>query len=71
MKQYKEIDFKGLSSERTIWKNEFGEYHREDGPAEIWKDGHKRWWLNDVEYYEKDYNQELYNRNLKKLNETN
>lgn len=25
-----------------------GKLHREDGPAVIFSDGHKEWWLNDV-----------------------
>jgi hypothetical protein len=28
------------------WKNEVGEYHREDGPAREFTDGYKSWWMN-------------------------
>jgi len=27
-----------------------GKYHREDGPAKIWNDGFKEWWLDHVCY---------------------
>lgn len=33
-----------------IWTNEKGEYHREDGPAIIFKNGYKSWWLNDLRH---------------------
>jgi hypothetical protein len=29
-----------------FWKNEQGEYHREDGPAIEHADGYKAWWRN-------------------------
>ena len=28
------------------WYNEFGSYHREDGPAVIWKNGNTQWYFN-------------------------
>jgi hypothetical protein len=31
----------------TFWRNEKGEYHREDGPAIEWATGDKYWYLND------------------------
>lgn len=31
----------------TRWYNEFGELHREDGPAVEWDDGRKEWFQND------------------------
>ncbi len=30
-----------------IWKNEKGELHREDGPAVIFPNGRKEWYIND------------------------
>lgn len=71
MKVNKRTLFKGTGREITVWKNEKGEAHREDGPARIWKDGHKEWWLNGYPYNEKDYKHRMYKRNLIKLNETN
>ena len=28
-----------------IWKNSKGEFHRKKGPAIIWPDGHKEWYI--------------------------
>ncbi len=43
MKTYKVIvDEKG----DIRWYNEYGQYHREDGPAVEWKDGNKWWYIN-------------------------
>ena len=28
------------------WENSKGEYHREDGPAVIWGNGNKTWYIN-------------------------
>jgi hypothetical protein len=28
------------------WKNENGQYHRDDGPAIIYSSGRKEWWKN-------------------------
>jgi len=28
----------------------YRKYHREDGPAIMWEDGTKSWYLNDIEY---------------------
>jgi hypothetical protein len=30
----------------TSWFNEYGQRHREDGPAIEWSDGHKEWYRN-------------------------
>jgi hypothetical protein len=30
----------------TAYKNEKGQFHREDGPAIIYKDGSRQWWNN-------------------------
>jgi hypothetical protein len=71
------------------YKNESGQYHREDGPAlendyiKIWyingnkhredghaveySDGYKRWYLNDINYTEEEYHQELIKLKLKRL----
>ena len=38
-----------LSNGTMSWKNEYGEFHREnDKPAVIYSDGRKEWWKNDV-----------------------
>jgi hypothetical protein len=34
--------------ERTVWKNEQGKLHREDGPAIEYDNGHKSWWINNM-----------------------
>lgn len=81
--------------ERTEYHNDEGLLHREDGPAVIWNDGEKEWYINGErhredgpaiiyangikEWYldgrryltEEEHNQEMYKRNLNKLNETN
>ena len=28
------------------WHNSKGQYHRDDGPAVIWNNGHQRWHIN-------------------------
>lgn len=43
MKDYNEIDSHGTKR----WRNNNGQYHREDGPAIEWADGAKEWWVND------------------------
>lgn len=71
MKVTKKIVDKDTIWERTIWYDERGEIHREDGPAIIFKDGSKEWWyLNGIRRSEEKYNQVMYKRNLKKLNNT-
>jgi hypothetical protein len=30
----------------TVWKNEKGHLHRTDGPARVWANRDKEWWLN-------------------------
>jgi hypothetical protein len=42
----KEYPKKEVASEGIFWRNEKGEYHREDGPAIEWSSGAKEWWLN-------------------------
>ena len=34
------------------WYNEKNQLHREDGPAMIWEDGSKFWWLNGLKHRE-------------------
>ena len=36
------------------YRNIDGERHREDGPAVIWADGDKEWWLNGRLHREDD-----------------
>ncbi len=50
-----------------IWKNDVGEWHREDGPAVEYVDGSVSYYLNDVFYTELEYKQEMVKINLKKL----
>ena len=33
---------------RTVWRNLDDERHREEGPAVVWDDGSKRYYLNGV-----------------------
>lgn len=39
-----------MSARRGIdcieWRNDCGQLHRLDGPARIWSDGRKSWWIN-------------------------
>lgn len=30
---------------RTEWRNDAGNLHREDGPAVEWRNGNKEWWV--------------------------
>jgi len=39
-----------------------GQWHREDGPAEIWVTGERFWWLNGLQYSRDDYWRELHKR---------
>lgn len=32
------------------YRNNKDEYHREDGPAAIYMNGHVEWWVNGVRY---------------------
>ena len=34
-----------------FWLNYNGQYHREDGPAVIWANGTKTWWINSNPCY--------------------
>lgn len=40
-----------------------GKVHREDGPAVIWENGVKSWYLDNLHYYEDEYNKEIAIRN--------
>jgi hypothetical protein len=44
-----------------------GELHREDGPAVEYHPGDKVWYLNDIQYTEKEYKNEIRCRKLNKL----
>jgi len=39
-----------------------GELHREDGPAVTCNDGFEGWFLNGVQYTEKEYNEQIQTR---------
>lgn len=72
MKVTKETFDEGSHIEFSIWYNENGKLHREDGPARTFIDGKKEWWINGKSFNtEEDYKTEMYNRNLLKLQETN
>jgi hypothetical protein len=38
------------------WRNEVGQYHREDGPAREYADGTKEWYINDKRLTETEFN---------------
>ena len=38
------------------WWYKNGKLHREDGPADIWKDGYKQWWLDGGRIWSSDLN---------------
>lgn len=52
------------------YKNE--DFHREDGPAIIYRDGDKRWYFDGMSYTEEEHKKLMeeinFNRNLKVLN---
>jgi hypothetical protein len=49
MKTYKvTVDDSGIIK----WYNENNEFHREDGPAVVWSNGDKFWYLNDKRHRE-------------------
>jgi hypothetical protein len=39
-------------SDRIVYKNEQGKYHRLDGPAREFKDGYKEWYINGIRHRE-------------------
>ncbi len=39
-------------SDRVEYLNESGQYHREDGPAIEYNDGHKSWYINGKRHRE-------------------
>jgi len=39
-------DEKYIDNDSTIWYYKNNKLHREDGPAIIWKDNEKSWWIN-------------------------
>jgi hypothetical protein len=49
----KEYPKKEVKSDGTFWRNEKGEYHREDGPAVELANGNKFWYLNG-QYHRED-----------------
>jgi hypothetical protein len=38
------------------WRNEIGQYHREDGPAREYVNGTKEWYVNDRHLTETEFN---------------
>lgn len=65
MKVNKIIKDKDTPDERTIWRNENNQLHREDGPAIIWKDGTEYWYLNG-EYHREDGPAVIFNNGKKR-----
>ena len=41
--------------DRTEWRNKSGKYHRIDGPAFERASGNKEWYIDGVEYTEKEF----------------
>ena len=37
---------------RAIWRNDKGEYHREDGPSIVYANGSEEWFLNGLSHRE-------------------
>lgn len=73
MKIQKKIYNKGEWNQITVWTNQSGEYHREDGPAVLrFASFTKEWWIEGKNFSNEDeFKKEIYKRNLQKLNETN
>ena len=44
-----------------------GKRHREDGPAIEYYNGGKEWWINDIQYTEKEYKKKMRSIKLKLL----
>ncbi len=44
-----------------------GKYHRTDGPAIEWHDGSKEWYLNNINYSEQEWKQEVVKIKLKRI----
>ena len=44
MNEYVEVSATGV----THYTNEYGQYHREDGPAVVWPNRKIGWWLNGI-----------------------
>ena len=65
MKSKLEIDKFG----NKRWKNEKGEYHNEDGPAVIYANGTKVWYINGKEYSFNQWLDYLLKHNLKTKDE--
>ena len=51
----------------TSYKNEKGQWHREDGPAVEWPDGDVWYYLNGVAYSKKDWEEEVIKIRLERL----
>jgi hypothetical protein len=50
-----------------IWKLPNGDYHRENGPAIVYSDGYKSWWIDGIMYTEQKHRYEMRCRKLKQL----
>jgi hypothetical protein len=50
-----------------VWKLANGKRHREDGPAFEDTEGYKAWYLNGIEYTEKQHKYVMRSRKLKQL----
>ena len=56
-----------MDKEILIHTNEKGQWHREDGPAVVFMNGTKWWYLNGEEYTELEHEQEVIKIKLKRL----
>jgi hypothetical protein len=61
--KYKAIDEYGTKR----WRLPNYKYHREDGPVIEYMSGHKSWYLNNIQYSEKEYKSKMRSIKLKKL----
>ena len=51
----------------TYYYNELGEVHREDGPAMIFYNGIKKYYLNNNEYTKEQHFEEVLKRNIREF----
>ena len=49
-----------VTKDCTIWRNQNGKLHREDGPAISYKDGSKQWYLNEKLYPKNEFNKLIF-----------
>jgi hypothetical protein len=62
MKSFKREFYHGIE-----YINNQGRLHREDGPARIWNNGSKFWYLNGLNYSEQDWETKVTELKLKRI----